>query len=322
MTRRLPALAGLLLALLGPLGAGGATAAPAETVIGVELVSPHRLPEPVIRLAIGDLQGRPLSRRAVRDSLERLWALGLFAGIHVEEVREPGGVRLRYRLDRLPHVRAVAWHGDLGLEKADLAVATALAVGEAATPERLGRARDNLLALYRREGFFAAQIEVDAREVPESHARDVTFVMRAGERARVGWIDLVGVDRVPIAILERALGMRAGDRYREARIRDGLRALEQRLLELGFLEARVNLGEPAWDRGRNRLDLRIEVEEGRWTRVVFEGNAAMKDAILRERLTFRPRSAPAPSSSRSRIVNEATTSSRSGASPPRTGRSA
>jgi len=281
------ALAGLLVALLGPATASGVALPPAETVTGIELVSPHRLPEPVIRLAIGDLEGRPLSRAAVRDSLERLWALGLFAGIRVEQVREPGGVRLRYHLDRLPHVRTVAWRGDLGLEAVDLAGASAPAVGEAATPERLARARNDLLALYRREGFLAAEVELEAREVPETNARDVAFVLRAGARARVGRLDLVGVDRVARPILTRALGVEAGDRYREAKVRDGVRAMEQRLVELGFFEARVRLEEPRWDRGRNQVDLRIEVEEGRWTRVAFEGNTPVKDAVLRERLTFR-----------------------------------
>ncbi|MGH7730785.1 MAG: hypothetical protein ACRENJ_05975, partial [Candidatus Eiseniibacteriota bacterium] len=120
------ALAGLAvaatLAFVGTVPAGAA--APAVTEI--ELASPQQLPRDRVMATIGPLAGRPLSRWAVRQSLNRLWALGLFDAISVDERADGAGVRLIYRLRRRPWLASLAWTGDLGLDRADIAAATCL----------------------------------------------------------------------------------------------------------------------------------------------------------------------------------------------------
>ena len=97
--------------------------------------------------------GRPPAlAAAVRESLERLWALGLFADILVEEIDAPEGTRLRYHLTPRPLVRRIVWQETRGSTSAQLVTAASLALGEEASPERLARAREDLLVLYRREG--------------------------------------------------------------------------------------------------------------------------------------------------------------------------
>jgi hypothetical protein len=58
-------------------------------VTAVDLITSAGVPESLVRSAIGELVGRPRSRGAVRESLERLWALGPFADILVEEIDAP-----------------------------------------------------------------------------------------------------------------------------------------------------------------------------------------------------------------------------------------
>jgi outer membrane protein assembly factor BamA len=144
------------------------------TIVGVDIVSPHRIPERRVRSAIGELVGRPRRRGVIRDTLERLWALGLFAVVRVEERAEAGGARLIYHLERKPHVGDVAFRGRLALPEGDLVDAIALARGESADPDRLERARQALLARYRREGYFAARVDVESRADPATNARSVT----------------------------------------------------------------------------------------------------------------------------------------------------
>jgi len=55
------------------------SAIPPEIVKGVDLVSAQELPTELVRAAIGELADRPRSRAAIRESLERLWSLGLFS---------------------------------------------------------------------------------------------------------------------------------------------------------------------------------------------------------------------------------------------------
>ena len=99
----------------------------APVVTAVELESPQELPRERVLAAIGALAGQPLSRTAVRESLDRLWALGLFDAVAVEERADGAGVKLVYQLRRRPWLASLAWTGDLGLDRADIAAATELA---------------------------------------------------------------------------------------------------------------------------------------------------------------------------------------------------
>lgn len=248
-------------------------------VTAIEISSPHRLPEERIRAVIGDLVGRPRLRGALRERLKRLWALGLFSSLRVDEVADPPGVRLTLYVERRPHVRRVDFRGDLGLPAPDLAAAAGLAVGGSAEPEPLAEARQALLALYRREGFFGARVDVETVADPATNARDVAFVVSAGEPARVGKVEIAG-------LVESALGLRPGDRYREKALDEGVAAARQRLRDEGFAEARVTPAAPAWDPATNRVTLALRVEEGPRLRVEFAGRRALDAPLLQERLTF------------------------------------
>lgn len=261
-------------------------AADAPLVLSVELASAHRLPEDRIRAALGELAGRPLSRTAVRASLERLWAMQLFESIHVDEVVEPSGVRLRYVLARRPLIRGITWKGPPRLDVADVVTTAGLAVGEEASPERLARARRDLLTRYRREGHLAAEVRIDATPVAETNERDVVIVLDAGEPARLGAVRLRVEPGLDEGDLRDALKLREGRPYTERGVRDAARAAEDGLRRDGHFEARVTVGPPAWERTTNRVDLDVTVTAGPSFRVEFAGRLALSEKTLRSRLTF------------------------------------
>ena len=175
---------------------------------------------------------------------------------------QPGGVLLRYRVVRRPHVERIDWSGDLGLDAADLAASAALPLGGPGDPARLERARAEVLGRLKREGYLGASVGLDVRDNPATNGRAVTFVVQAGEKARVGRVQIVGLKRAEAGPLMVAFGLGAGDRFRERTFRDGVRALEEGLDEQGFFEARVTAREPAFDRVTNRVDLTMQVTEG------------------------------------------------------------
>jgi outer membrane protein insertion porin family len=286
MIRRLAAALTAALPVFVVLSAGPADAAAAPTVTGIEVTSPHRLPPPRPEPFLADLVGQPLDRARIRESLDRIWALGIFESLAVEAVSQPGGVLLRYQVARRPHVERVDWSGDLGLDAADLAGNAALALGGPADPERLERARNEVLGRLKREGYLGAAVGLDVKEDPATNGRAVTFVVHAGEQGRVGRVEIVGFTRADPTQLLKALGLREGDRFRDRAFRDGVRALEENLHEQGFFEARVTARDPVWNQATNQVDLTVQVAEGPLTRVEFAGRQALPEKALRERLTF------------------------------------
>jgi outer membrane protein insertion porin family len=273
-----------LATVLAPAGAAAAPEPP--RVVAAELVSPHALDTPLPAEIVGALRGVPRWRGAVRDAVARLWALGLFDEVRVEEEPAPGGVRLRVHVLRRPWVRSVDFRGDLGLADVELGSAAGLALGGDATPARLELARQAMLERYRREGYFRARVQVESTPEPATNGRDVAFVVDSGERARVGAVGVRGIVRAPERLVRRALAVRTGDRYREAAVRDAAAELERRLREEGFVEARVDVEATEWSEADNRVRVAIAVVEGPRVRVEFSGHEALREAALRERLTF------------------------------------
>jgi len=285
MIRRLLAALAAGLLLLAPAPAAARAADP-PMVTAVEILSPHRLPDPSPEELLTSLRGRPLSRARVRESLERLWALGVFDTLEVVEAPDAGGIRLVFRVTRKPWLERLDWQGELGLDSADLAATAALALGGPADGERLDRAQSEVLARLRREGYLGADVRLDVRESPDTNGRSVTVVVAAGKQARVARVELQGRARAEEKPLRKALDLSEGDTFRERRYRDGLRALEQALHTQGFFESRVSPQEPAWDRATNRVDVVVQLVEGPLTQVELVGRKALSEADVRERLAF------------------------------------
>ncbi len=177
-------------------------------------------------------------------ALARLWGLGLFSAIRVEEVPEPGGVRLRYVLAARPLIRHITWEGESGLDIADVAAVAALAIGEEASPARLAQAERDMLTRYHREGYLAARVILTTRPVPGSAERDVTVFLNAGDQARVGTVPSRATRGCRAEQIEKALKLGADDPYRESLARDGARAAEERLRQEGYYGARVTRPRP------------------------------------------------------------------------------
>ena len=257
--------------------------ATAAVVTAIDVESPHEFPRERAMAVIGPLAGRPLSRWAVRESLDRLWALGIFDAISVDERADGDGVRLVYRVRRRPWLARLSWTGDLGLDRADIAAATALASGGDADGAAIDSARARVLARLRREGFLGAGVESIVVENAATNGRQVTFAIVAGRRTRVGRVSVTGAVRVPDADVARAFGLEEGDRYREREVKDGAEAATRFMRDRDFLDARVSAVPAPWDPATNRVDIELRVLEGLQYQVEFRGNTALSDRRLSRR---------------------------------------
>ena len=275
-------LAGVI--LLTALGGPAAAEPPVVTSVEITVDAPLR-DEAQVRAAIGDLAGKPLSRDAVRASVDRLWTLQRFSTIRVREIAAAGGLALRYELTLRAPIRRIAWEGEPGIDLAVAVAAAGLAIGEEASPERLARAERDLLTRYRADGYLAARARFQTEAVPGTGERDVTVFLDAGGPTKMGTVRLVGDTGLPTAQIDKALKLEEGERYRESRMRDGVRAAEERLRGEGYYGARVT-ARPEWRPEANRVDLEIAVTAGPRYQIKFAGRSALSESALKARLTF------------------------------------
>src|SRR5215472_11375771 len=263
--------AAVLIALLHAPASAAPGGLPAVTA--VELSSAHPLPEDRVRAAIGELTGKPLSRDLVRQSLERLWSFGLFSAIRVNEIEGADGIRLRYEFTERALIRRISWQGRSGLDLAEVAAATGLAIGDDASAWRLAQAERDLLTRYHRDGYLAARVEIKSDAVADSAERDVTVVLNAGDQARVGNVRIQIDGGLPENPLRKSLKLCEGCVYKESLLREDERAAEERLRREGYFQARVTSRPPEWDAATNRVDLELQVTAGPRYRVEFEGRS-------------------------------------------------
>jgi outer membrane protein insertion porin family len=116
-----------------------------------------------------------------------------------------------------------------------------------------------VLRVYHGQGLLAASVNV-----PDPVVRDgvsiATVVIREGPPFHVG---RSAIDGLPAAIQSNpdALGLTAGSRYQPQLVRDGIAALEERLRQSGFLDARVEASTSV-DAARRLVNVAVCVEAG------------------------------------------------------------
>ena len=227
---------------------------------GLESV-PRRLAENAVRLRSGD----GYDPAVVNGDIERLTRLGRFEKIAavVEEV--PGGLNLTYRVTEQPLLAAVQLRGNKAVDDLTLRSAVTLRAGDPADNFLIERAVRQIQELYRRRGFFVADVAVD-REALERDRR-LVLTVREGPKLRVHGIAFEGNSAFPDDQLRgevrqptRIPVLRQGNLDRDlveldaARLRDFLR-------DRGHLDAQVG----------SRIDVSPDQERAVVTFLIEEG---------------------------------------------------
>src|SRR5262249_12123416 len=111
--------------------------------------------------------GQKLSMRAVRRSIERLFATGRLADVVVRTVDERDGVVVLFELT--PKRQIIAYHvqGNHLLSDAQILAASKLSEGIDFYPERVQEAVDAIARAYHRRGYERVQIGTQLRDTPK-----------------------------------------------------------------------------------------------------------------------------------------------------------
>lgn len=212
--------------------------------------------------------GRPLSMRAVRDSIRRLISLNRFDDVQVFEDPVAGGIRLRFVLFPLHPVDRIDFRGNLGLSADDLRNAVRDRYGLAPAA---GRAADVVALLketYRSRGYPQAMI---AARIEETHNPDrATMVMQidAGPRVSISRVNIEQISGTEQG-LATLITARAGQPFDAAQIDRDLQKWTSAMRSRGYYEARANHNEAF---GEGGVDVTITLDRGPRVSVAFAGD--------------------------------------------------
>ncbi|MEM9593562.1 MAG: POTRA domain-containing protein [Acidobacteriota bacterium] len=246
----------------------GETADPRVETIEVRCDGPLGVDiEALLAFGVGD----PLDEAAVRRTLSNIHATGLVseAALLRRPGSEPGAVVTVLVLRRQIRVRAVRFEGEPGLRPGRLEREVLQKEGAALDEGRILASIGGLRDLYRRRGYFEADVRTEIRPNERGPLwRDLVFVLRGGPRARLGEVGVEGPGLAGMpqedspAKLVEAMRSRLGRNYDPDDLDDDRRRLRRFLTERGYLAAEVGAPAERYDAEDGVVSLVFPVDTG------------------------------------------------------------
>ena len=217
--------------------------------------------------------GEPLTREALHDAMQALFATGRFSDIQAEADRtETTGVRLRFLTVANFFVGMVVIEGVATSPSPNqLASATRLQLGELYSPEKLDRALGGIQRVMEENGFHQSKVTISEQRDAQQHQVNLTFHVVRGPRAVVGEITVEGDAGYSIAEIKEIAHLHSGEGVASNRITRALQRIRARYQKQDRLLAQVEVASRTYHSERNTVDYVFKVDRGPVVQISTEG---------------------------------------------------
>jgi outer membrane protein insertion porin family len=156
--------------------------------------------EQLVRNQIRSAVGRPLKQETVQQDIQQVTRLGRFSNITaLIQPFDDQTVTLVFEFEESPIIKDVQVVGNRELSDQDLSEAVTLLAGTPVDRFQLDRALRQIEDLYRKKGFYQAQVTIDQEELDKQGI--VLFRIREGQRVKVTSIRFEGNATVPEGLI-------------------------------------------------------------------------------------------------------------------------
>jgi outer membrane protein insertion porin family len=286
-SRFLPLLAVAALLLLRGSSAAAEASSPAVdgpviSAISFQVSSPFLISYEELTGLIKVRPGDRLTREGVRASIRGLYEKSIFQEVSAF-TREAGGkADLLFFLRPFPQIAEIEVAGAKRFTPAQIISASRLKRGSAVEEKDLSDAEEAVRTLLARKGFVRGAASVSVTCNVENGGGKVLVTVAEGEPGTVGNLRFSGVTRFTPDEMARLLGVEAGKPHGFRRWEEGLSRLRSEYKQAGFLTVRVSESVDRCEPSSDLLCPAVQVEEGPWYDVRWEGVAAFTPARLAE----------------------------------------
>lgn len=201
-------------------------AGPRYEVVDIQLEGVVSVPESEIRALFvtrtrGRVRGASFRQATWMDDLKEVRSYYQRRGFHRVTVEEqersasdkPGDIVLVVQIQEGPRARieSIQVEGASAIPPADVLRASVVRPGMAFDARGLVQAREQIVNLYRNEGFRGADVQARSQLDDEGTKANVTFLVREGRRTRVDRVILSGLVVTRDSAVRRLLTIRPGD---------------------------------------------------------------------------------------------------------------
>ncbi|MCE1165216.1 MAG: outer membrane protein assembly factor BamA [Bacteroidetes bacterium] len=234
-----------------------------------------------------------------RESIKRLWKLGLFSNIALTVDKKFGrDVYLVISVDELPRIEGVEIIGNDHFSTSEVKEKIGLENGEVVSEQKLKDVEYNLEQFYAEDGYALASVKVDKLISANNEAR-IRLKIDEGKKLTVREISFEGNTDIPSKKLKGAMDNISekvwwkfwdGARFEKTKFEDDKKLIVEYYHEKGYKDAEVVDSDMKLSPDKEDVFLKIKVREGRQFKIdtlFFEGNKIYPDSLLYSRLGMK-----------------------------------
>ncbi|MEM6712563.1 MAG: outer membrane protein assembly factor BamA [Pseudomonadota bacterium] len=242
------------------------TAAAQATVSSIQVDGNQRIEDATVISYVTVVPGRSFSASDLNDSLQSLFATGLFSDVRLER----RGSVLVVQVVENPVIRQIAFEGNRRLDDSDLETVVQLQPRRVLTDSAVQSDTQRVLEAYRRNGRFAARVEPKVIEVGQNRV-DLVFEIDEDERSSVSRITFIGNQAFSDGKLRDVITttqsgflsfLSSSDVYDPDRLDADRERLRRFYLDEGYADFRVVSAVAELDREQNEFFITFTVDEG------------------------------------------------------------
>jgi outer membrane protein insertion porin family len=295
---RLPLLAGLALGLAARSASAQQPAPPTTVVDSIVVEGNQRVPANQIQSNSGLTPGQTINYRDIQRGVTALFRTGQFDDVTVEQRNVQGKLILAIRVRERPLLEGWSVRGYERIEEGAVRDRVKLATGGPLDRDALERSRAAIDSLYKKQGYYAAEVSTETLEQPSGGVR-VVFDIAEGRRVSVSQVVVEGNEAFPDGKVVKQMAtrpegfwwFRKGE-YDERRVDEDMRdRLPRWYADRGYIDFQVTDDSLVPDSARGKATLHLSVEEGEPYSVGsfdIQGNRRFSSDELRTMYPFKP----------------------------------
>lgn len=226
--------------------------------------------------------GKPLTRRALRESLRQLFGTGLYNTLEVDGQREGNSVYLIFRGTPRLFIGRVSVYGAKGATvNTQLESAAQLSPGTRFTQDKLERAMRQMRTTLALDGYYEPSITQTLTPHGGEQLVDITFRVDSGPQARVGSVEVNGDAGMSVAEFRRVAHLRVGAHVNRDTVSRALAGALKHYQQQNRMEAEIKLVSEQYETGSRKVNFSFSVIRGPVVDVVVEGASMEPDDIKR-----------------------------------------
>lgn len=217
-------------------------------------------------------RGKPLTHRALRESLRQLFSTGMYDTLEAEGRRDGNQVDLIFRGTPRLFIGTMGVYGAKGpTVNTQLVSAAQLSPGTRFTPAKMDRAVRQMRATLAQDGYYQPQIIPTLKARPADQLMDIVFRVESGPQARIGSVDLAGASGMSVAEFRRVAHLRSGAHVNRDTVSRALAGALKHYQRQNRMEAEIKLVSEKYVAASRNVNFIFSVDRGPVVDVTVEG---------------------------------------------------